>query len=142
MKPDRSVPDTRSPQCALKNYEPENYPSTSVIIVYHNEAHSTLLRTVISILQRTSNELIKEILLIDDFSKTANLGSQLAQIKKVKAIKNTKREGLIRSRLKGAEMARGKVLVFLDSHMEVNRDWLQPLLAHLEKNKRDRKSVV
>ena len=32
MKPDRSVPDTRSPQCALKNYEPENYPSTSVII--------------------------------------------------------------------------------------------------------------
>lgn len=136
MKPDRSIPDTRNSQCALKTYETTNFPTTSVIIVYHNEAHSTLLRTVISVLQRSPAELIKEILLIDDFSKTGNFGSQLAQIKKVKAVKNTKREGLIRSRLKGAEMAKGKVIVFLDSHMEVNKDWLQPLLAHLDKNKR------
>ena len=34
------------------------------------------------------------------------------------------------------KVARGEVLVFLDSHCEVEKDWLQPLLQRVKNNKR------
>lgn len=139
---DRAVPDTRDTRCASKTY-PSNMPDTSVIIIFHNEAYTVLLRTITSVLNRSPSNLLHEIILVDDFSDHEDLKDKLekyiATQPKVKIVRHVKREGLIRARLSGAMKAAGKVLTFLDSHCEVNVQWLEPLLARIHLN---RKTVV
>ena len=55
----------------------------------------------------------------------------ITSLPKTKLIRNTKREGLIRSRMIGAEASVSPVVVFLDAHTECNEGWIEPLLQEL-----------
>uniref|UniRef100_A0A0M3IPI1 Glyco_trans_2-like domain-containing protein n=1 Tax=Ascaris lumbricoides TaxID=6252 RepID=A0A0M3IPI1_ASCLU len=115
----------------------------SIIIIYHNEALSVLIRMLNSILDRTPSNLLKEIILYDDFSdedtilidhllKYANI--ERWPIEKFIMRRSNERLGLIRAKTFAARLASGDVLVFLDSHCEVTDRWIEPLLAQIQED--------
>ncbi|KAI5641376.1 glycosyl transferase family 2 domain-containing protein [Phthorimaea operculella] len=179
----RGLPDTRNKLCRAQKY-PEKLPKASIIICFYNEHFETLMRSVHSILDRTDQRHLKEIILVDDYSDIPDLHDNVqkavnelnvgfrkeeemletnnvdggnivdyiiddnnnnadekttkkgfSKLSKdglnIRLLKTSKREGLIRARLYGADNSVGEVLVFLDSHIEVNVDWLPPLLTRL-----------
>ncbi|XP_028035496.1 polypeptide N-acetylgalactosaminyltransferase 35A-like isoform X1 [Bombyx mandarina] len=174
----RDLPDTRNKLCQSQQYFDE-LPRASIIICFYNEHFETLMRSVHSIMDRTDQKHIKEIILVDDYSDLDNLHHDVQEavdklnnvIKKeeemietnnidmenvvdyinddnydkkstensevknnvfnIRLLKTSKREGLIRARLYGADNSVGDVFVFLDSHIEVNVGWLPPLLKRL-----------
>ncbi|XP_037945873.1 polypeptide N-acetylgalactosaminyltransferase 3-like [Teleopsis dalmanni] len=139
----RTLRDYRIKECREKKYSTA-LPTTSVIIVFHNEAWSVLLRTITSVINRTPKKLLKEIILIDDASDRTYLKKPLENYIKVLAVRTRllrtpTRGGLVPARLLGAEHARGEVLTFLDAHCECSRGWLEPMLTRI---KESRSSVV
>ncbi|XP_062342577.1 polypeptide N-acetylgalactosaminyltransferase 4 [Osmerus eperlanus] len=135
----RHIQDNRMYECRAKIFDYRHLPTTSVIIAFYNEAWSTLLRTIHSVLESTPAILLKEIILIDDFSERVYLKSQLAgyisNLERVRLIRTNKREGLVRARLIGATYATGDVLTFLDCHCECVPGWIEPLLERIGENK-------
>lgn len=134
----RSIPDIRHPGCRKKKYLP-NLDSVSVIVSFHNEHFTTLLRTCWSVVNRSPKVLLKEIILVDDASTKVELKEKLSDyvekyLPLVKIVRLSTRSGLIRGRLAGAKEAKAKVLVFLDSHTEANVNWLPPLLEPIALN--------
>ncbi|NXD35941.1 GLT15 acetylgalactosaminyltransferase, partial [Copsychus sechellarum] len=138
----RDLPEVRHPLCLQQKYD-SSLPTASVIICFHDEAWSTLLRTVHSIMDTAPKAFLKDIILVDDLSQQGPLKSALSEyiskLDGVKLIRSNKRLGVIQGRMLGAARATGDVLIFMDSHCECQKGWLEPLLARLSSN---RNSVV
>ncbi|CAB3380905.1 Hypothetical predicted protein [Cloeon dipterum] len=140
----RTLPDVRKKMCASRYAPTPGLPKASIIIVFHNEAWSTLLRTVHSVINRSPSSVLKEIILVDDASERAFLKYPLEKHVSelpvaVRIFRQRERAGLVKARLRGARQARGDVLVFLDAHCEVTKGWLESLVVPISE---DRKRVV
>lgn len=139
----RSLRDVRLEGCKNKKYN-KYLPDSSIVIVFHNEAWSTLLRTVWSVINRSPRSLLKEIILVDDASERKHLKQDLEDYVKTLPVpthvyRMEKRSGLIRARLLGAKHVKGQVITFLDAHCECTEGWLEPLLSRIAD---DKKTVV
>uniref|UniRef100_A0A3P8TKE9 Polypeptide N-acetylgalactosaminyltransferase n=1 Tax=Amphiprion percula TaxID=161767 RepID=A0A3P8TKE9_AMPPE len=138
----RRLPETRHPECFGEQYS-ESLPSASVVICFHDEAWSTLLRTVHSVLDTAPRQYLQEVLLVDDLSQHGHLKTVLSEyvshLDGVRLIRSTRRLGAGGCRTLGAARAAGEVLVFMDSHCECQKGWLEPLL---ERVAQDRTTVV
>lgn len=119
-------------RCKTRQYLAK-LPDVSIVIIFFNEHFKTLLRSVHSIVNRTPPELLKQIVLVDDGSEWDSLKQQLDDYLSlhwpnlVDVVRNVERRGLIGARLAGAKVATGEVMVFFDSHIEVNYNWVSLL---------------
>ncbi|XP_068506850.1 N-acetylgalactosaminyltransferase 7 isoform X23 [Syngnathus scovelli] len=137
---DRTIRDIRHEECKYWHYD-ERLLTSSVVIVFHNEGWSTLMRTIHSVIKRTPRKYLAEIVMIDDFSNKVHLKERLEIYVKqwnglVKLYRNEKREGLIQARSIGAKKAtKGQVLIYLDAHCEVGINWYAPLVAPISEDR-------
>jgi len=137
----RTLPDVVHQDCKKMKYLAK-LPNVSVIVIFHNEVKSVLLRTIHSIINRTPAELLHEVIMVNDNSTEAELYEPLQKYvrenfpPKVKIINLSERRGLIVTRMEGARAATGQVLVFFDSHIEVQPNYLPPLLEPIAENPR------
>ena len=107
--------------------------TVSVVIPFYNELAMLLLRTLTTLQHRSLPRYLKEIVLIDDAS-TLNITREVEDYAREQGInlvllRNEEKLGIANSRFKGIRAASSDVIVILDSHMEVNELWLEPLLS-------------
>ncbi|XP_051242081.1 N-acetylgalactosaminyltransferase 7 isoform X2 [Dicentrarchus labrax] len=137
---DRTISDIRHEECKYWHYD-DRLLTSSVVIVFHNEGWSTLMRTIHSVIKRTPRRYLAEIVMIDDYSNKVHLKERLEEYIKqwnglVKLFRNEKREGLIQARSIGAQKAtKGQVLIYLDAHCEVGINWYAPLVAPISEDR-------
>jgi polypeptide N-acetylgalactosaminyltransferase len=73
----RTPPYVRHELCKTLHYDIFSLPTASVVIIFYEEPYSVLLRTVHSILNTAPSALLKEIILVDDFSSYDDLRGKL-----------------------------------------------------------------
>jgi len=126
-------PEVRHRRCIDAEFHVAALPRASLVIPYLNETWLQVRATVGSLLAHTPLELIDEILFVDDGNaKEWQYHDGLRALHpKVRVHRNEERQGLIRSKVIGAALVRSPVLVFMEPHCIVGRQWLEPLLARL-----------
>ncbi|MFT7811423.1 polypeptide N-acetylgalactosaminyltransferase 15-like [Arapaima gigas] len=126
--------ETRHPECLSQRYN-ASLPTATVVVCFHDEAWSTLLRTVHSVLDTAPPQHLRELLLVDDCSKHEHLKTPLSEyvsrLQVVRLLRSGRRLGVVGCRMLGAARALGNVLIFLDSHCECQQGWLEPLLERI-----------
>ncbi|XP_027450030.1 LOW QUALITY PROTEIN: probable polypeptide N-acetylgalactosaminyltransferase 8 [Zalophus californianus] len=129
-------------RCLQKTY-PSQLPSLGVILIFMNEALSIIQRAITSVINRTPSHLLKEIILVDDFSSNGELKAYLDEKIKLynrkypgllKIIRHMKRKGLAQAHNTGRKVATADVIAILDAHVEVNIGWAEPILARIQED--------
>lgn len=74
----RTPPDVSNGLCKMTTHDVTVLPTASVIIIFYEEPYSVLIRTIHSVLNTAPSMLLKEIILVDDFSSFDDLRGKLS----------------------------------------------------------------
>mmetsp|Transcript_103630 Transcript_103630/g.186984 ORF Transcript_103630/g.186984 Transcript_103630/m.186984 type:complete len:465 (-) Transcript_103630:117-1511(-) len=128
--------EVRHPKC-FRSFDLSKLPRVSLVIPYLHETIEQITMTVGSLLADGPLELIDQILFIDDGNDKAwEFHPQLLALHpKVKIHRNEQRQGLIKAKVTGAALVTSPVIVFMEPHCVVQKQWLEPLLEQLAMSK-------
>jgi len=128
--------EMRHRDCIGRVYDLDALPRASLVIPYLNETWFHIEKTVLSMLAHTPLDLVDEFLFIDDGNSPEwqHHEKLRALHPKIRVHRNEVRQGLIRSKVIGAGMVKSPVLIFMEPHCIVARQWLEPLLENLRRS--------
>lgn len=110
-----------------------NLPLISIIIPNFNgkQCLSNCLNSLLGLCYQKER---LEIILVDDASTDNSVNLIRQKFPSVKIIQNEKKLGPAESRNIGAKVARGNLIAFLDNDVEVENNWLKPLVNAIAKD--------
>jgi len=133
-------PDTRPAGCTRNPPDPEELGiKATIIIPYRNEPWEHILSSLKSVLHYTPRALLDAIMFVSDGNSVeAAHAEQLRQADKLVSVLELPHVvGLIAAKMQAVSAApKSPVLVFLEPHIRVNRDWLEPMLLELIRHPR------
>jgi len=128
--------DTRARSCKKTWYSHDfgEESRLSIIIPYLKESFQHVMGTLQSVIDSTPMELVDEILMIDDGNPPEYQYKKSIEglHEKIRVFTNPQREGLIRSKSIGVQQVSSPIIFFFEPHCILQKDWLQPLLAHVK----------
>lgn len=135
--------EVRHPSC-IRDFDLQTLPRASLVIPYLNETWAQISATVASLVAHSPLEVVDEILFIDDGNapEWQHHDELLSLHPKVKVHRNEVRQGLIRAKVIGAALIDSPVIIFMEPHCVVSRQWLEPLLEQLALAKDHRTLVM
>lgn len=118
------TPDEIEKQCASIKYRQHSMPEISIIVPVYNQIEYTLncLRSIM----KQETPFSYEVLIMDDCSPDSTV-QLLKNIEGLRYYKNQKNLGFLRNCNRGAELAHGNYLVFLNNDTLVEANWLMSL---------------
>lgn len=127
------IQPTLSSVAALTRVPRAVAPLASIIVPVYNKIDYTL--TCLASLAACADASAYEVIVVDDGS-TDDTAERVAAIEGVRYVRNPKNEGFIGSCNRGAELARGEFLVFLNNDTAVQSGWLDALLETFQSHPR------
>ena len=112
--------------------QPKRQPTISLLLVSRDEGEN-LVRTLRSVL--SSTRVPDEVILIDDASQIPCAETLTAHpdLPPIRHFRHEQPRGLIAARDRAAREARGDILVFLDAHCWVSKNWIEGSVDLLRK---------
>eukprot|EP00922_Rhytidocystis_sp_ex-Travisia-forbesii_P051032 GHVS01075785.1.p1 GENE.GHVS01075785.1~~GHVS01075785.1.p1 ORF type:complete len:715 (-),score=59.51 GHVS01075785.1:1244-3388(-) len=110
----------------------------SIIIPVRDES-MYISKTIMYTVQNTPKQYLREFIVVDDGSEEPIadvLDRELPRNVRgiVKVLRYETKEGLIRARIAGADLASSSNIFFLDGHCRPKPGWVEPLIRHLKSN--------
>ncbi|EER19164.1 Polypeptide N-acetylgalactosaminyltransferase, putative [Perkinsus marinus ATCC 50983] len=111
-------------------------PKISVVLPCANEGEF-MVKTVKSVNEATPDNILQEVVVVDDGStpplKTLLTEEEQKELK-VKWVRHSSFTGLINAKSKGAGVATGDIIIFLDCHVKPAKDWFSPIVKQIRTN--------
>jgi O-antigen biosynthesis protein len=114
----------------IQTHPPASEPAVSIIIPVYNNSDVTV-RALQSVVERWPAALACQIIIVDDAS-TDSTAAILAQLPGIDYIRNGDNSGFVRSCNRGAALARGSYICFLNNDTIVTPGWLDELVRTAE----------
>ncbi|NLI82629.1 MAG: glycosyltransferase [Deltaproteobacteria bacterium] len=128
--PSIPVPATGFEEEAPPYFPDVSDPQVSIIIPVHGQIEYT--RRCLQALQRSMTRFTYEVIVVDDASPD-DTHESLNAVPGLVLVSNETNKGFVLSCNRGAQEARGDLLVFLNNDTEVDRNWLEELVGTFQK---------
>lgn len=136
-------PEVRHRACQWRSYDQNALPKVTMVVPYLHETWDQIRQTIAAIFTFASPELLDEVIFVDDGNDPEwQFHDEILKIHpKLRVYRNDERQGLIRSKVIGSKLVSSPIIMFMEPHCILGRQFLEPLIQELMAHE-DHRTIV